>query len=164
MTSAALITSRPSCFKFYLPCPFLFFPPAPLVAHIQKKRIHFSQKIGLPNYKHQKWCGCALVCVYVQALSPLEKYFLNFIKPNVVPVPLGLNADNSQLIINALLILPKCQVTQIVGGLFHTNTHTPTHTNTKEHSARGQNVSIGTKRTIHKSSVPNQPNQDEKKK
>lgn len=43
---------------------------------------------------------------------------------------MGLNIDKSQLIINAFLLLPKCQVAQIVGGLISYKYSHP-HTNTK---------------------------------
>lgn len=63
-----------------------------------------------------------------------RKRFSYFIKPNAVCArALGLYTDNSQLIINALLILPKRQVTQIVGGLF---SHKYTHPHTHKHEAK----------------------------
>lgn len=69
---------------------------------------------------------------------------------------LGLNTDNSQLIINALLILSKGLVTLIVRGEFtHKCTPRTKHTQHKATQRRKLNVShgAGTDRTLHRAKV-----------
>lgn len=158
MSGSRHIQTGPSSLKFYLSCsPFISFFSALSSSSRFNAENTFQAKFGCQNRERRNGVGVRTntpACVYVRARVPdsIRKRFSFFlINPNVVPVLWGLNTDNSQLIINAILILPKCQVTQIVGGVF---SHKYTHPHTDKHKAilrQRPNVSDGTERTLHKS-------------
>lgn len=130
-----------------LPPSLLFFSPvAPQRGDTFRPEFGCSHQngVGVHEFLH--------VCLILW-----EKIIPNFIKPNVHAC--RLNTDNSQLIINALLTLPKCQVTQIVGGLFSFKyTHPHTHNQKKKPLRQRPDASSGTERTLHKSNIKKQPN------